>query len=82
MKYMEHENGVDDGRSAVEHGAEFNLTLDDYRKEMEADIRQYKQAANAAELSTYKAGYVSGVEYALDELAEAEEEAEPEEEEA
>jgi hypothetical protein len=69
MKHTEHENGVEDGRQAVEHGAELDMTLEDYRKDMEFDIERYKEDATAAEKSTYRAGYMRGVEDALDELA-------------
>jgi hypothetical protein len=50
MKYMEHEHGVEDGRQTVEMGAEFNLSFPDYKKQMNDDIREYKEGATAAEI--------------------------------
>ena len=70
MRYMEFENGVENGKRAVEINAEFNWTLNDYKKNLQQELREYKEGANAAEIRTYSAGYMRGVEDALAALSE------------
>ena len=80
MKYMDFDSGYRDGGEAVKNYDEPSLTLADYKEELEDNIRDYKQGANAVEKQTYRSGYMQGGKDALEELAQRE--PEPEEEEA
>jgi hypothetical protein len=67
MQYMEFENGVEDGRRAVEINAEFDWKLSDYKKNLKHELLEYKDGATAAEKREHSAGYMRGVRDALDE---------------
>jgi hypothetical protein len=41
------------------------MTVADHEADLLFDFKQYKQGANAAEIRTYSAGYMQGVEDAL-----------------
>jgi hypothetical protein len=67
MRFMTFEDGYKDGKLAVETAdeAEINMTMTDHEADLLYDLKQYKQGATAAEIGTYSAGYMRGVEDAL-----------------
>jgi hypothetical protein len=68
MRYMTFDDGYNDGKRAVEEAdeAEIRMTMADHEADLLFDIKQYKEGANAAEKSEYSAGYMRGVEDALE----------------
>ena len=68
MRYMTFDDGYKDGKRAVEEAdeAEIRMTMADHEADLLFDIKQHKQGANAAEKAEYRAGYMRGVEDALE----------------
>ena len=74
MKFMDWDSGYWDGKEAVEHDEqESEMTVEDYKSDLEDDIKLYREGANATEKQSYRSGYMAGVAAALEERQEAKE---------
>ena len=71
MKFMDYDTGFANGQYAVENYQGLNVSIADYKEEVEEHIRQFEADANA-----YRSGYMAGVKAKLEELEESNEESE------
>jgi hypothetical protein len=70
MRFMEFENGQEAGRQAVEDNVEFDWKLSDYKNYLKDLLHDPSyETATASEKKEYSAGFMDGVENALDDLA-------------
>jgi hypothetical protein len=70
MLYVKHEHGYENGRQTVEENEdnEIRWSIDDYQKHLKRELLTEPsfEGASAAERAEYSAGYMQGVEDALE----------------